>query len=472
MSNFGTPTVKGHKNVKPKCLIGCSGSVAALKVPELVAELSLHFEVMIICTQSASFFLEKSQAYNFDAWKRFEIVGGWNLVLKDEDEWQMWNMIGHSVLHIEMRRWADVFVIAPASANLIAKASCGIADNFILSVMRAWDFKKPCILCPAMNTLMWDHPVTKTSLDTLKLWGWEVLGPVEKLLACNEQGNGAMISIQAIRDHLVARQLHHSPYAQMSTNTVAMTPELNRVSNDNSSLVNEVNMNTSKLTQAQPYQTPVPVRTPRSSGSSFIANDGRYIENISNSKSRSNNSSGFFGSANSSYGTITLYNSPSPRKASNVDIISTPTHSTSKNTSDLNAASVVTTTAAKKELDNNTPNGIFATSTENATAVVTDTPNVIAGNNSNNNSTINKNNDNYSKGTNIATIIASTEWKIDTGTIVNNLVIGAGIGLGLTIGIVLLNLCLNDGNNSDRKSAYTLFPGEIFIKRPLFTKHS
>lgn len=95
-------------------------------------------------------------------------------------------------------------VVAPASANVLSKAAFGITDNFILSIMRAWDFEKPCILCPAMNTFMWTHPATKDSIGRLKAFGWEVLGPVEKLLACNEVGNGAMVSVQAIKDRLVA----------------------------------------------------------------------------------------------------------------------------------------------------------------------------------------------------------------------------------------------------------------------------
>jgi hypothetical protein len=70
---------------KHKCLIGCTGSVATLKVPELVVELSEHFDVMVACTGNASFFLEKSMTYNPDAWNKFELLGGWNLVLKDED---------------------------------------------------------------------------------------------------------------------------------------------------------------------------------------------------------------------------------------------------------------------------------------------------------------------------------------------------------------------------------------------------
>eukprot|EP01032_Pedospumella_encystans_P013086 gene13086-15088_t len=211
VSTLETSSVTNLKGKVPKCLIACSGSVATLKIPELVAELSLHFEVMIICTTSAAFFLEKAQVYNEVAWKKFEIAGGWNLVLKDEDEWQMWNTIGNSVLHIEMRRWADVLIVAPASANVIAKSSYGIADNFVLSVMRAWDFRKPCILCPAMNTVMWTHPSTQESLSRLQAWGWEVLGPVEKTLACNEKGNGAMVSVQDIKTFLVNKFSGQSP---------------------------------------------------------------------------------------------------------------------------------------------------------------------------------------------------------------------------------------------------------------------
>lgn len=206
----------GASNVKPKVLIGCSGSVASLKVPELVAELSQHFQVMVIATQNSHFFLEKSELYNADAWQRFESVGGWDVVLYDSDEWEMWTKIGHTVLHIELRRWADIFLIAPASANLIAKACVGIADNLLLSVMRAWDFAKPCVLCPAMNTVMWDHPVTNQSLATLASWGWDVLGPIEKLLACNEHGNGALAPVSVIVQHLL--DLNVSVHSEVNLN--------------------------------------------------------------------------------------------------------------------------------------------------------------------------------------------------------------------------------------------------------------
>lgn len=186
------------KSTKKHCLIGCSGSVATLKLPELVAKLSRDYKVLIVCTKNALFFLNRAQNYNPKAWGEFLDLGGMELVLEDSDEWDMWNKIGNDVLHIELRRWADVFLIAPGSANLIAKAAVGISDNLLLSVMRAWDFHKPCIICPAMNTVMWDHPATLPALETLQSWGWQTVGPVEKMLACQEVGNGAMASVDDI----------------------------------------------------------------------------------------------------------------------------------------------------------------------------------------------------------------------------------------------------------------------------------
>jgi hypothetical protein len=96
--NESTGSLKSGSDVsshRPKCLIACSGSVATLKVPELVAELSQEYEVMIICTANSYFFLEKAEFYNAAAWQRFEFAGGLGLVLRDSDEWQMWSTIGN-----------------------------------------------------------------------------------------------------------------------------------------------------------------------------------------------------------------------------------------------------------------------------------------------------------------------------------------------------------------------------------------
>ena len=77
-------------------------------------------------------------------------------------------------------------------ANTLAKLSNGICDNLLTSVCRAWDFEKPIIFAPAMNTFMWDHPITSTQINTLKTWGYHEIPPIEKVLMCKDVGKGAM----------------------------------------------------------------------------------------------------------------------------------------------------------------------------------------------------------------------------------------------------------------------------------------
>ena len=71
------------------------------------------------------------------------------------------------VLHIELRRWADVLLIAPLDANTLAKLAVGLSDNCLTCVWRAWDPVRPVILAPAMNTLMWEHAITARHLSQL-----------------------------------------------------------------------------------------------------------------------------------------------------------------------------------------------------------------------------------------------------------------------------------------------------------------
>lgn len=94
-----------------------------------------------------------------------------------------------------------MLVIAPLSANSLAKMVGGMCDNLLLSVVRAWDTGLPpegyrgkrIAVAPAMNTAMWNHPVTETQVRVLEGWEWvDVLRPVEKELACGDVGSGAM----------------------------------------------------------------------------------------------------------------------------------------------------------------------------------------------------------------------------------------------------------------------------------------
>jgi phosphopantothenoylcysteine decarboxylase len=97
-------------------------------------------------------------------------------------------------LHIELRKWADVFAIAPLDANTLAKLAVGLCDNCLTCVWRAWDRTRPVILAPAMNTLMWEHPATARHLRQLAddMRALRIVPPATKRLACDDVGVGAM----------------------------------------------------------------------------------------------------------------------------------------------------------------------------------------------------------------------------------------------------------------------------------------
>ncbi|KAJ8555755.1 hypothetical protein K7X08_013251 [Anisodus acutangulus] len=114
------------------------------------------------------------------------------ILYTDEEEWSTWKKIGDSVLHIELRRWADIMVIAPLSANTLGKIAGGLCDNLLTCIVRAWDYNKPLFMAPAMNTLMWNNPFTERHLMIIDELGISLIPPVSKRLTCGDYGNGAM----------------------------------------------------------------------------------------------------------------------------------------------------------------------------------------------------------------------------------------------------------------------------------------
>jgi phosphopantothenoylcysteine decarboxylase len=134
------------------------------------------------------------------------------------EEWQDWNRLGDPVLHIDLRDWADALLIAPLSAHSLSKIAQGLCDDTLSCVARAWDYGhgsrpgKPLLLAPAMNTAMWQHPLTQPQLATIQsFWnadhplhdgpqtqGVRIIPPQVKTLACGEIGNGAMASVEDI----------------------------------------------------------------------------------------------------------------------------------------------------------------------------------------------------------------------------------------------------------------------------------
>jgi phosphopantothenoylcysteine decarboxylase len=204
-------------------LLCASGSVATIKIPKIVNALAIHANVRIrlIFTAAAAKFLQ-GQSEEQPSIEFIEALSNVDAVYFDEDEWREPWVRGNKILHIELRRWADIMVIAPLSANELAKITHGWSDNLLLSVVRAWDTtglidpvrsipgvqwprgkggveKKRILVAPSMNTAMWFQPITKKQVQILeeewgvKNGGWfEVLQPMEKELACGDIGGGAM----------------------------------------------------------------------------------------------------------------------------------------------------------------------------------------------------------------------------------------------------------------------------------------
>ncbi|XP_032218225.2 phosphopantothenoylcysteine decarboxylase isoform X3 [Nematostella vectensis] len=109
-----------------------------------------------------------------------------------------WSSLSDPVLHIELRRWADMMVIAPLDANTMAKLANGICDNLLTCIVRAWDTKKTLLFCPAMNTYMWEHPLTSEHIERLCRLGYVQIFPISKKLACGDVGVGAMAEVETI----------------------------------------------------------------------------------------------------------------------------------------------------------------------------------------------------------------------------------------------------------------------------------
>ncbi len=203
-------------------LLGVTGSVAALRTPDLYRELTrLGHRVKVVATQAALYFFDPVELDPSHAGRNPEVV------ILDEDEWPG-RAAGRRyrrddpVLHIELRRWADLLVIAPLDANTLAKLAHGLADNCLTCVWRAWDTTRPVVLAPAMNTLMWEHRLTArhlrqlaadaadapapADLDLDGLIDWinehaarlRVAPPQSKRLACGDVGIGAMADVAVI----------------------------------------------------------------------------------------------------------------------------------------------------------------------------------------------------------------------------------------------------------------------------------
>ena len=188
--------------MRPRVVVVATGSVASVKVPELVGSLSQTADVAVILTAAGEVMTSQRVAgkyspEHFRVWETLQQKGVH--ILRDEDEWHRYEDVSSdSVVHIELRRWADIALVAPCSANTLAKLALGLCDNLATCFLRAWDPEKPLLLAPAMNTLMWEHPSTKEHLTTLQARGAIIIPPVSKKLACGDVGRGALAAVPDI----------------------------------------------------------------------------------------------------------------------------------------------------------------------------------------------------------------------------------------------------------------------------------
>lgn len=209
------------KDKKYHLLLCATGSVATIKIPSICNALSVYsnLSIRVLLSESATKFLD-GQSEEQPRWQTLKQIRNVDGVYVDKHEWlRPWTR-GDSILHIELRRWADLMVIAPLSANALAKMALGISDSLIMSVIRAWDTtgmidgvrpgvvlggggagrpRKSIMVAPAMNTAMWHNPVTRKHINVLvEEWGvqnggWvELLPPIEKGIACGDVGSGGM----------------------------------------------------------------------------------------------------------------------------------------------------------------------------------------------------------------------------------------------------------------------------------------
>jgi len=158
-------------------ILGVTGSIAAYKIAYLASALKKQgANVHVIMTKNATNFINPIT---------FETLTGNKCITDTFDRnFEM------KVEHVALAKIADVFLIAPASANVIAKAAHGIADDMLTTTLLACTCKK--LVSPAMNTAMFENPVTQDNLTTLKKYGFEIINPACGYLACGDTGNGKM----------------------------------------------------------------------------------------------------------------------------------------------------------------------------------------------------------------------------------------------------------------------------------------
>ena len=169
-------------------VLGVSGGIAAYKIPNLASMLKKqHADVEVILTENAC---------NFITPTAFEALTG-NKCLVDTFD----RNFQFQVEHVALARRASLFLIAPATANVIAKVAHGIADDMLSTTFLAC--QAPKLVAPAMNTRMYENPITQDNLEICRKYGMKVIRPASGYLACGDTGAGTMLEPKELMEHIL-----------------------------------------------------------------------------------------------------------------------------------------------------------------------------------------------------------------------------------------------------------------------------
>jgi len=167
-------------------MLGVTGGVAAYKAVDLASKLTqAGAQVRTVLTESAC---KMVTTHSFEAVTRGDV---YTIMWNDSTE--------HNAAHISLADWADVAVIAPATADIIGKIAGGICDD-LLSTAACACWQKPWVIAPAMNERMWDNPAVQRNISFIRQLGWELAGPETGHLACGTEGIGRMTQPESILD--------------------------------------------------------------------------------------------------------------------------------------------------------------------------------------------------------------------------------------------------------------------------------
>ncbi len=181
-----------------KILIAITGGIAAYKIPELIRLfIKAGCDVRTAVTENACRFV---QPLTLETLTRYPVL---------KNDFHLYE--GSQIPHIEASAWCDLFLVAPATGNIIGKAAAGIADDLVSTLLMATS-RKPVLFAPAMNSRMFLNPIVKRNISTLRETGCYFIGPDEGEMACGEEGIGRLADlsciVEKVKDIFTEKDLH------------------------------------------------------------------------------------------------------------------------------------------------------------------------------------------------------------------------------------------------------------------------